>query len=100
MHRAVESPLRQLAANSGVDGGVVVQKVVEGKGNFGFNVATSQYEDLVKAGVVDPTKVTRIALQNASSIAGLLLTTEAMITEIPEKKERPQMPQGGGDMDY
>jgi chaperonin GroEL len=100
VHRAVESPLRQLAANSGVDGGVVVQKVVEGKGNFGFNVATSQYEDLVKAGVVDPTKVTRIALQNASSIAGLLLTTEAMITEIPEKKERPQMPQGGGDMDY
>ena len=101
VRRAMESPLRQLAANSGIDGGVVVQKVLEGKGNFGFNVATSVYEDLVKAGVVDPTKVTRIALQNAASIAGLLLTTEAMITEIPEKKERAQMPPGGGDMgDY
>jgi chaperonin GroEL len=100
VRRAMESPLRQLAANSGIDGGVVVQKVLEGKGNFGFNVATGVYEDLVKAGVVDPTKVTRIALQNASSIAGLLLTTEAMITEIPEKKERMQMPPGGGDMDY
>ncbi|HUJ44230.1 MAG TPA: chaperonin GroEL [Stellaceae bacterium] len=100
VRRAMESPLRQLAANSGVDGGVVVQKVLEGKGNFGFNVATGQYEDLVKAGVVDPTKVTRIALQNASSIAGLLLTTEAMITEIPEKKEKNPMPPGGGDMDY
>ena len=100
VRRAMESPLRQLAANSGVDGGVVVQKVLEGKGNFGFNVTTSQYEDLVKAGVVDPTKVTRIALQNAASIAGLLLTTEAMITEIPERKEKPSMPPGGGDMDY
>jgi chaperonin GroEL len=96
VRRAIESPLRQLAANSGIDGGVVVQKVLEGKGNFGYNVATGDYEDLVKAGVVDPTKVTRIALQNASSIAGLLLTTEAMITEIPEKKDRPQMPPGGG----
>ena len=101
VRRAVESPLRQLAANSGVDGGVVVQKVLEGKGNFGYNVASGDYEDLVKAGVVDPTKVTRIALQNASSIAGLLLTTEAMITEIPEKKDKPAMPPGGGDMgDY
>ncbi len=100
VRRAIESPLRQLAANSGVDGGVVVQKVLEGKGNFGFNVASGEYEDLVKAGVVDPTKVTRIALQNASSIAGLLLTTEAMITEIPEKKEKAPMPPGGGDMDY
>jgi len=79
----------------------VVQKVLEGKGNFGYNVASGDYEDLVKAGVVDPTKVTRIALQNASSIAGLLLTTEAMITEIPEKKDKPAMPPGGGDMgDY
>jgi chaperonin GroEL len=100
VRRAMESPLRQLAANSGVDGGVVVQKVLEGKGNFGFNVASGLYEDLVKAGVVDPTKVARIALQNASSIAGLLLTTEAMITEIPEKKEKAPMPPGGGDMDY
>ncbi len=100
VRRAIESPLRQLAANSGVDGGVVVHKVVEGKGNFGYNVASGDYEDLVKAGVVDPTKVTRIALQNASSIAGLLLTTEAMITEIPEKKDKAPMPPGGGDMDY
>ncbi len=100
VRRAIESPLRQLATNSGIDGGVVVQKVLEGKGNFGFNVATGEYEDLVKSGVVDPTKVTRIALQNAASIAGLLLTTEAMITEIPEKKEKAPMPPGGGDMDY
>jgi len=100
VRRAIESPLRQLAANSGIDGGVVVQKVLEAKGNFGYNVASGEYEDLVKAGVVDPTKVTRIALQNAASIAGLLLTTEAMITEIPEKKEKAPMPPGGGDMDY
>ena len=85
-----------LCANAGVEPGVVTQKVFEGKGNYGYNVATGEYEDLVKAGVVDPTKVTRTALQNASSIAGLLLTTECMITEIPEKKEAPQAPGGGG----
>jgi len=87
-----------LCANAGVEPGVVAQKVAEGKGNFGYNVATGEYEDLVKAGVVDPTKVTRTALQNASSIAGLLLTTECMITEIPEKKDAPAMPPGGGGM--
>jgi chaperonin GroEL len=87
-----------LCANAGVEPGVVTQKVVENKGNYGYNVATGEYEDLVKAGVVDPTKVTRTALQNAASIAGLLLTTEAMITEIPEKKESPAMPPGGGGM--
>jgi chaperonin GroEL len=100
VRRAIEAPLKQLCANAGVDGGVVVARVIEGKGNNGFNVATGEFEDLVKAGVVDPTKVTRTALQNASSVAGLLLTTECMITEIPEKKEAmPAHPPGGG-MDY
>ena len=98
VRRAIEYPIRMLCANAGVEPGVVAQKVSEGKGNFGFNVATGEYEDLVKAGVGDPTKVTRTALQNASSIAGLLLTTEAMITEIPEKKDAPAMPSGGGGM--
>jgi chaperonin GroEL len=102
VRRAIEYPIRMLCANAGVEPGVVAQKVSEGKGNFGFNVATGEYEDLVKAGVVDPTKVTRTALQNASSIAGLLLTTECMITEIPEKKEAAPAPGGGGmgGMDY
>ena len=92
--KAVEAPLRALAANAGLEGAVIVQEVLESKGNTGFNVATEKYEDLVKAGVVDPKKVTRTALQNAGSIAGLLLTTECLITEIPEKE--PPMPAGGG----
>ncbi len=103
VRRAIEHPLKQLCSNAGVDGGVVVKEVLGGKGNFGYNVATDKYEDLVKAGVVDPTKVTRTALQNASSVAGLLLTTECMITEIPEKKEAHPAPGGGGmggGMDY
>jgi chaperonin GroEL len=102
VRRAIEHPLKQLCANAGVDGGVVVKEVLGGKANFGYNVATDKYEDLVKAGVVDPTKVTRTALQNASSIAGLLLTTECIITEIPEKEKAPAMPAGGGmgGMDY
>jgi chaperonin GroEL len=102
VRRAIEYPIRMLCANAGVEPGVVTQKVAEGKGNFGYNVATGEYEDLVKAGVVDPTKVTRTALQNAASIAGLLLTTECMITEIPEKKEPQAGPPGGGmgGMDY
>ena len=87
-----------LCANAGVDGGVVVKEVLASKGNIGYNVATDKYEDLVKAGVVDPTKVTRTALQNAASIAGLLLTTECMITEIPEKKEASGGGHGGGGM--
>ncbi len=100
VRRAIEHPLKQLCSNAGVDGGVVVKEVLGGKGNFGYNVATDKYEDLVKAGVVDPTKVTRTALQNAASVAGLLLTTECMITEIPEKKDAaPAHPPGGG-MDY
>jgi chaperonin GroEL len=103
VRRAIESPIRMLCANAGVEGAVVVGQVASGKGNFGYNVATGDYEDLVKAGVVDPTKVTRTALQNAASIAGLLLTTECMITEIPEKKEAPAGGHGhgpGGGMDY
>src|SRR5688572_7672763 len=104
VRRAIESPIRMLCANAGVEGAVVVGQVATGKGNYGYNVATGEYEDLVKAGVVDPTKVTRTALQNAASIAGLLLTTECMITEIPEKKEAPAGGHGhgpgGGGMDY
>jgi len=104
VNRAVEAPLRQLADNAGLEGALIVQEVKKGKGNEGYNVATGVYEDLVKAGVVDPTKVTRSALQNASSISGLLLTTEALVTEIPEKDKAPAMPGGGmggmGGMDY
>ena len=94
VRRAIEAPLKQLCFNAGVDGGVVVQTVLKSKGGNGYNVATDKYEDLIKAGVVDPTKVTRTALQNAASISGLLLTTECMITEIPEKNEAPA---GGHD---
>ncbi len=102
--RAIEAPLRCLAQNAGVEGSIVVQEVKKRKGNEGYNVATNEYEDLVKAGVVDPKKVTRSALQNASSIAGLLLTTECLITELPEKDKPAPMPGGGhggmGGMDY
>jgi chaperonin GroEL len=92
--RALEEPVRQIANNAGFEGSVVVQKVMEGKGAYGFNAETGQYEDLLKAGVIDPTKVTRFALQNAASVAGLLLTTEAMVAEKPKKKkaEAPAMP--------
>jgi chaperonin GroEL len=85
--RAIEAPLRQLAANAGVEGALIVAEVKKGKGNHGYNVATAKYEDLIKAGVVDPAKVTRSALQNAASISGLLLTTECLIADLP--KEEP-----------
>ena len=102
--RAVEFPLRALAANAGVEGSLIVQEVKRRKANDGYNVASDSYEDLVKAGVVDPKKVTRTALQNAASIAGLLLTTEALITEVPEKEKKPAGPPdhggGMGDMGY
>ncbi len=98
VRRAIEHPIRMLCANAGVEGAVVVGNVLNGKGSYGYNVATNEYEDLVKAGVVDPTKVTRTALQNAASIAGLLLTTEAIITEIPDKKDAPAPGGGGGGM--
>ncbi|WP_428562823.1 MAG: chaperonin GroEL [Solidesulfovibrio sp. DCME] len=96
VRRAIEEPLRQIAGNAGFEGSIVVAKVRDGKDGFGFNAATGDYEDLIKAGVIDPKKVTRIALQNSSSVAGLLLTTEAAIAEKPEpKKDMPPMPGGG-----
>jgi chaperonin GroEL len=89
IRRALEEPLRQIANNAGFEGSVVVQRVADGKGNFGFNAESGAYEDLVKAGIIDPTKVTRFALQNAASVAGLLMTTEAMVAEKPEEKKAP-----------
>ena len=96
--RALEFPLKFIAQNAGFEGSIVVEKVKEEKGNIGFNADTLQYEDLMKSGVIDPTKVVRSALQNASSIAGLMLTTECLVTEIPEKEKpaAPPMPPGGG----
>jgi chaperonin GroEL len=94
IRRALEEPVRQIANNAGFEGAVVVQRVMEGKGSFGFNAETGTYEDLMKGGIVDPTKVTRFALQNAASVAGLLMTTEAMVAEKPkeEKFSAPAMP--------
>jgi chaperonin GroEL len=101
--RALEEPLRQIVENAGIEGSIVVQKVKEGKGDYGFNARTDEYENLFKAGVIDPTKVTRIALENASSIAGMLLTTECVVADKP-KKEEPHMHGAGapgmGGMDY
>jgi chaperonin GroEL len=96
----MQEPLRQIVENGGIEGSVVYHKVADSKDtNFGYNAATDEYGDMLKMGVVDPTKVTRSALQNAASIAGLLLTTEALISDIPEaEKEMPQMPGGGGGM--
>src|SRR5579883_165226 len=97
VRRAIEEPLRQIVGNAGEEGAVVVGKISENKDvNFGYNAGTGNYEDLVKAGVIDPTKVTRTALQNAASIAGLMLTTEAMVSEIPEPKTAPAAPGHGG----
>jgi chaperonin GroEL len=95
--RALEAPLRTIAGNAGIDGAVAVDKVRSLKGNEGLNAATGNYEDMVKAGVIDPTKVTRSALQNAASIAALMLTTECIVTDIPEKKEKSAG--GGGGME-
>jgi chaperonin GroEL len=97
VRRAVEEPMRWIATNAGMEGSIVVQRVKEGKDDFGFNALTDEYENLVGAGVIDPTKVVRSALQNAGSIASLLLTTEALVADIPEeKKDAPAMPPGGG----
>jgi chaperonin GroEL len=96
--RAVEEPLRQIVVNSGIEGSIVVQKIKEGKGDFGFNARTEVYEKLFAAGVIDPTKVTRIALENAASIAGMLLTTECVISDKPEKDKPAMPPMGGGGM--
>jgi chaperonin GroEL len=109
IRRAIEEPTRQLADNAGQEGALIVQEIKKRKGNEGYDVASGEYKDLVKAGIVDPTKVTRSALQNAASISGLLLTTEAIITELPEKEKGGGMPPGGmggggmggmGGMDY
>ena len=100
--RALEEPLRQIVANAGIEGSIVVQKVKEGKGDFGFNARSEEYENMFKAGVIDPTKVTRIALENAASIAGMLLTTECVVADKPKKEEAPA-PHGApgmGGMDY
>ena len=87
LKRALSAPARQIADNSAVDGGVVVAKMLEGKGNFGFDAARNTYVDLVEAGIIDPTKVVRVALENAVSVAGVLLLTEATMTELPERKK-------------
>ena len=107
VRRAIEEPMRQIAANAGWEGSIVVNKVREGKGAFGFNAAKEVFEDLLASGVIDPTKVVRVALQNAASVAGLLITTEAMITDRPKKDSGAPggMPGGGGmggmgDMDF
>jgi chaperonin GroEL len=92
--RALEEPLRQIANNAGQDGSIVADKVKNKEGSFGFNAASEQYEDLMAAGIIDPTKVTRLALANAASVASLMLTTEVMIAEKPKEKE-PPMPGGG-----
>jgi chaperonin GroEL len=99
--KAIEEPIKQIVFNAGLEGSVIVNKVKEGKGNFGFNAATEKYEDLVTAGVIDPTKVSRVALENAASVTSMLLMTEATITEKPEKEKAPMMPPGGmgGGMD-
>ncbi|MDH5345131.1 MAG: chaperonin GroEL, partial [Gammaproteobacteria bacterium] len=95
LRRAVEEPLRQIVRNAGGDPSVVLNAVKEGKGNYGYNAATGEYGDMIEQGILDPTKVTRYALQNAASIAGLLLTTEAMIAEAP-KEDAPAMPDMSG----
>ncbi len=105
IRRACEEPVRQIVHNSGTEGAIVTGKIRENDdSNYGFNAQTEKYEDLVAAGVIDPTKVTRTALQNAASISSLMLTTEAMICEIPEKKSAPSGGPGGGHgpegMDY
>jgi chaperonin GroEL len=97
VRRALEEPVRTLTANAGIDGSIVIQKIKEGKGDFGFNARTEVYENLFKAGVIDPTKVSRVALENAASIAGMLLTTECVIADKP-KKEEPHMHGGAPDM--
>jgi chaperonin GroEL len=99
VRKSLLEPAKQIAINAGQDGGVIVDKIRSGKGSFGYNAATEEFEDLIKAGILDPTKVTRVALQNAASVAGLLITTECAIAEKPEEKEKmPPMPPGGGGM--
>jgi len=97
LHRAIQEPLRQIVKNAGEEPSVILNKVSEGKGNYGYNAANGTYGDMLEMGIIDPAKVTRLALQNAASVAALLLTTEAMVAEQP-KKDEPAMPAGGGGM--
>lgn len=99
VQKAMQEPLRRIAQNAGIEGAVVIQKVLSDDGNFGYNAASGKFEDLMEAGIIDPAKVVRTALQNAASIAGLMLTTDAAMTDVPEKKSAMPMP-GGGDFDY
>ncbi|WP_334130953.1 TCP-1/cpn60 chaperonin family protein, partial [Silanimonas lenta] len=100
--RAMEAPLREIVTNAGDEPSVILNKVLEGSGNFGYNAASGEFGDMVQFGILDPTKVTRTALQNAASIAGLMITTEAMVAEAPKKDEKPAAPGMGGmgDMDF
>ncbi|MGD8211373.1 MAG: TCP-1/cpn60 chaperonin family protein, partial [Desulfobacterales bacterium] len=98
LKKALGEPLKYIAINAGYEGSVVLRKVLEGKDDFGFNAETEKYENLVAAGVIDPTKVVRLALQNAASVAGLMITTEAMVSEKPEKKRKSAMPEMAEDM--
>lgn len=98
LKRALQEPMRQIVCNAGLEGTVVVNKVMDGKDDYGFNADNNQYENLLAAGVIDPTKVVRCALQNAASVAGLMLTTEAMIADKPEKKKAPATQTMGNDM--
>jgi len=100
LSRAIEEPLRQISANAGLEGSIVLNEVRKGKGAFGFNAATEVYEDLLEAGVIDPTKVVRTALQNAASVAGLMLTTEALVADMPKKDDEGHSHAGGGGMDF
>ena len=96
MAKAIEEPLRQIAANAGVDGSVIIQKIKEGSDDFGYNARTGEYVHMYEAGVIDPTKVARVALENAASVAGMFLTTECGIVDIPEPAAAaPAMPAGG-----
>src|SRR5262249_30226276 len=101
VRRALEGPCRQIAENAGADGSIVVGKLLENKNvNWGFDAQASEYVDMIKAGIIDPTKVVRLAVTDAASVAGLLITTEAMVAEVAQKKPTtPAMP-GGGDMDF
>ena len=96
--RAIEEPLRQIAENAGNEGSVIVSKVLEGKDDFGFNAKTEEFVHMHKAGIIDPTKVTRIALENAASVAGMILTTECALVDIKEDSPAPAMPPMGGGM--
>ncbi|MGH6960913.1 MAG: TCP-1/cpn60 chaperonin family protein, partial [Dongiaceae bacterium] len=98
LRRAITEPLRQIVKNAGEEPSVILNKVAEGKGSFGYNTGTGQFGDMIEMGIIDPAKVTRLALQNAASVAGLLLTTEAMVAELPKKDEAPAMPGGMGGM--